>query len=27
MITFFRRALAVYVDNAGRYPLPLVWTF
>jgi len=27
MITFLKRALEAYIDGAGRYPLPLVWTF
>jgi len=27
MITFLKRALEAYIEGAGRYPLPLVWTF
>jgi hypothetical protein len=27
MITFLKRAFEAYVDGAGRYPLPMLWTF
>jgi len=27
MITFLKRAFEAYLDGAGRYPLPMVWTF
>jgi hypothetical protein len=27
MITFLKRALEAYIDGAGRYPLPMLWTF
>ncbi len=27
VITFFKRALDSYINSAGRYPLPMMWTF
>jgi len=27
MIMFLKRALEAYFDSAGRYPVPMLWTF
>jgi len=27
MITFLKRAVEAYIDGAGRFPLPMLWTF
>jgi len=27
MITLIKLMLDAYIDSAGRYPLPMVWTF
>jgi len=27
MFSFLKRAFQAWADSAGRYPVPLVWTF
>lgn len=27
VVTFFKRAFDSYISSAGKYPLPMMWTF